>query len=77
MIVIDPKGDADLLKRMYTEAQHAGRETFTSSTWAGGHFGALARWAASAASAKWRPGWRGSSPARQQRGVPQSSHGAS
>ena len=25
-IVIDPKGDADLLKRMYVEAQRAGRE---------------------------------------------------
>src|SRR3546814_10804696 len=26
VIVIDPKGDADLLKRMYVEAQRAGRE---------------------------------------------------
>src|SRR3546814_8666096 len=26
VIVIDPKGDADLLKRMYVEAKRAGRE---------------------------------------------------
>ena len=56
----------------------AAKASSTSSTWAGRKSApATTPWAVSAGSRKWRPGWRGSSPAKATARRSASSHGAS
>ncbi len=79
VIVFDPKGDADLLKRMYVEAGAPdAKARCTFSTWVGPtsrH--ATTPWAGSGASRKSPPALRGSFPAKVTALRSESSPGAS
>lgn len=65
-IVFDPKGDADLLLRVWAEAPGpAGAMSFISFIWAGRKsLPAIMQWGVLAGYRKWPPVWRGSCPVK-------------